>query len=1024
MFLKKLTKSWPILVLLLIFALIFKTNFYSQGWLTGWDNLHPEFNFSLNIKRSIFGAWQEYQGLGLLGGMGHASDLPRQIFLAFVSIFLPAHLVRQAYVFLMLFLGPLGMYYLLEKQVLKDQKETPRKLASLSGALFYLLNLATVQAFYVPYVAFAHHFAALPWLFWVTIRYFKKPDKKNLLLFALINIASLPQAYVPTVFFVWFSSLLAITFLSWLKEKTTKTFKKGLQVVFLTLIINAFWLLPFLGFVFEKTSAHMEAKINQMATENIVLQGQKYGDLKSVALLKGFWFDNLDFDKTGKQGYMLAPWREHLDHQVAIGLGLLLFALVLLGIFYSFKKKNPYRVIFVTLFAFAFILLANNTLPFSTIDQAIFSAFPILGQALRFPFTKLSLLAGFSYAVFFSFGVLLVFSLVKKGQSWLWNTSLALIFLGVLIGFTLALFSGHLLYEGVKNQIPQEYFSVFEFFQKQDPNTRIANFPKHTFWGWNFYGWGYRGSGFTWYGIPQPILDRNFDVWGRQNENYYWEASYAFYSQNLPLLEAVLEKYGISWLLVDKNVINPSSARSAYFEELEKMAEASEKIKLAASFGKIKIYQVNPQAPVKDFVFLAQGLPVVGPDYSWNNFDKVYQEHGNYISDPSGKLVPQTFYPFRSLFTGKDQDQVEFKVKENGEFFVFEAALPEAVQGYSLIIPDVQDELVWVNPDDLTQTQTFSSEVFYNDKLIKVIFPKVEGYFAAEGDPTQEANVQSSKNCNAFSKGEVENQLVTVDGKALLRLSANNATNCSAAFWRPTLPHNLAYLIKVESRYLSGKSLLFWLENPNIKKGDIETYLPKEKSLTTSWFVQPPMEKDGVGYALHFDDISIGQKPSVSDLGKVTINPLPYKFLTSLVLVSQNQERLPSETREVSVSHPQPSYYRVALNRFLISDRKSTLVVSQTFNKGWVAYWATNRLAKVFPFFGQRINSHVLVNNWANGWVLEETKNAPIIVVFWPQYLEYFGFLLLGGLIVFVVVKSLKDGFGFFRGRVLRGFPD
>src|SRR3989338_5034642 len=36
----------------------------------GWDNINPELNLILNIKRSIFSVWQEYQGLGLVAGMG------------------------------------------------------------------------------------------------------------------------------------------------------------------------------------------------------------------------------------------------------------------------------------------------------------------------------------------------------------------------------------------------------------------------------------------------------------------------------------------------------------------------------------------------------------------------------------------------------------------------------------------------------------------------------------------------------------------------------------------------------------------------------------------------------------------------------------------------------------------------------------------------------------------------------------------------------------------------------------------
>ena len=78
-----LNKILPYLLLVSVFAVVLITNFSADTYLYGWDNLLPELNFSLNIKRSIFAVWQEYQGLGLLGGNGHAAELPRQLILYF-----------------------------------------------------------------------------------------------------------------------------------------------------------------------------------------------------------------------------------------------------------------------------------------------------------------------------------------------------------------------------------------------------------------------------------------------------------------------------------------------------------------------------------------------------------------------------------------------------------------------------------------------------------------------------------------------------------------------------------------------------------------------------------------------------------------------------------------------------------------------------------------------------------------------------------------------------------------------------
>src|ERR1035437_3884230 len=98
---KLLLRTWPIITILGITLLLFLRNYSANTWLIGWDNLMPEFNLGINIQRSIFAVWQEYQGLGLLGGMGHASDFIHQLGLLLMSLIIPAQLLRYTWTFLM-----------------------------------------------------------------------------------------------------------------------------------------------------------------------------------------------------------------------------------------------------------------------------------------------------------------------------------------------------------------------------------------------------------------------------------------------------------------------------------------------------------------------------------------------------------------------------------------------------------------------------------------------------------------------------------------------------------------------------------------------------------------------------------------------------------------------------------------------------------------------------------------------------------------------------------------------------------
>src|SRR3989338_10481713 len=185
---------WPQLVILLAVLAISLTNYSPGTILSGWDNLHPEFGFDFNLKRSLFAVWQEYQGLGLLGGMGHAADLLRQLFLSIVSFVLPTSFLRYFWTILALLIGSLGAYFLTAHIVKNGHSNW--KLTSLLSALFYVLNLSTVQTYYVIFETFSAHFAALPWLLLATIHALQKQKRKNLVLLLVVLLLATPAAYV------------------------------------------------------------------------------------------------------------------------------------------------------------------------------------------------------------------------------------------------------------------------------------------------------------------------------------------------------------------------------------------------------------------------------------------------------------------------------------------------------------------------------------------------------------------------------------------------------------------------------------------------------------------------------------------------------------------------------------------------------------------------------------------------------------------------------------------------------------
>lgn len=66
-----------VVLFLILGVVIYQSRLGSSQWLLGWDGVIPELGWKLNFSRAIAGAWQEYQGVGLTGGMAHLADLSR-----------------------------------------------------------------------------------------------------------------------------------------------------------------------------------------------------------------------------------------------------------------------------------------------------------------------------------------------------------------------------------------------------------------------------------------------------------------------------------------------------------------------------------------------------------------------------------------------------------------------------------------------------------------------------------------------------------------------------------------------------------------------------------------------------------------------------------------------------------------------------------------------------------------------------------------------------------------------------------
>lgn len=619
---------FPVLIAL-IGGIIAFANYTPNTYLTGWDTLHPEFNFPLAFERVINGVWRADQGLGAVAIQSHMAELPRIFLLWVLSFVFPLESLRYITMLTPLVIGPLGVYFLV-KNLLKNKKYT--YLASFLASLSYLMSLGTVQHFVVPLEMFAVHFAFLPWAFLFVSKFLETGNKKFLALFALNTIFLIPQAHTATLLYVYILSLLAITGTFIALNFNKKNIIRGALLVIITILINAYIIFPNIFAARNHGQEVQNSRINRFFSQEAFAKNQQFGNIENAAVAKSFLFDWQLYDFGKNQSVdVVSSWKKNLENPLVLGFGYLVFVVSLLGVIKTLIKRDKKVLVFLPISVAAFLMLLNGTFPMTWVFSNLSLISETLKEALRFPFTKFSILYMLGLSVFFAIGLQFIFE--KLNRNVLTKVTTAVITAGFILYF-LPAFKGDLVSPSMRVSIPNEYFQMFEFFDSKNADERVAVLPIHSFWGWVYNDWeqssGYQGAGFLQFGIKQPLLDRDHDRWSKFNEQYQREMKYAIYSQNVNLIRDVLKKYDVKWILFDTSVTNLSGYQHETLAwQIPDMLGRFEEIKLSQKFGdNLYVYEVENTNTSKVSVF--ENMPDAGPYMIGAHKDRVFSELKDY----------------------------------------------------------------------------------------------------------------------------------------------------------------------------------------------------------------------------------------------------------------------------------------------------------------------------------------------------------------------------------------------------------
>jgi len=638
----------------------------------GWDTLHPELDFILNLKRLLLGTWREDQGVGAPAAHAHMSELPRLLLLWFLSFFVSPGLLRYFFAWICLILGPLGIYFLTKRLLPRRLNLSIRKRAAFIAALSYLCNLGTVQHFHVFFEMFATQYAALPFLMLTAVRAVSLSRAGDYACFFFLAAISAPMAYAPHLWWAFFIGFAVWLFTWAFLENSLIKARRAALLLGLSTAANAYWLLPHLHYVFSGRGAQVAlSKIHSLFSPEAFLHNAAYGTLRNLLLLRNYLFDWLYFDSfQGKFKMLLWEWFRQLQNWELFALALA--GTSLLGIPLSRRARlYPLFAYFSVMLLCAFMLINANP-PFAWIFRRLQENYPMFAEGLRFPFTKFSILWMVGLSLFLSEALAVMFKFcVALTRPWgrIPVECTFVLIATAIVGYGAPLFKGGLFSPAITTPLPDHYRQLFAFMRTQPQQARAVLFPLHTLQGWEYHSWGFQGAGFLWFGMPQPLLTRDFDRWSRHNEAFYREAVAALYAcPPLPAdldpavsncykrcarkLNRILQKYETTFVLIDKSIIDPQN-RSAHsllrFRESELMLKLTSWVKIfergPLSVWRKKEGRGSPSSFISVPPYYRRAL--VPGEFLLS--DPAYDHLGDYIQAQTGGEGTVRSFPFADL---------------------------------------------------------------------------------------------------------------------------------------------------------------------------------------------------------------------------------------------------------------------------------------------------------------------------------------------------------------------------------------
>ncbi|MCL5090409.1 MAG: hypothetical protein M1514_00175 [Patescibacteria group bacterium] len=442
-------RSWVLEILpILLLGLLSFTWFRGNNFIGGGDFGMPM--DWIKCLKSLTWSWNEDYSFGAHDPRSLTILIPYVLIGAFLQGLGISLVLIEKIIFYLLFVsGGLSMYYLCSALGIK-------KIGKIVASLFFMVNPFSLIIIW----RVSHAFIQMPYAFaplYLGLYINGLLKKKNYVYWLLVTLI---WEFTSTSSYTWQAAVIIhwlpiglyfIFFFFAFPKQRNYAIKSTLMLVFSWLLINAYWLLPFITSLSQAiASAHSPALMSDIDT--LKLTSVK---IFEAIRMMGFWSLH-----SGYRGEPYYPYHNYYNNFFVLSISWLIPVLVIFGLWKNWICKN--KLIFfysIALITFGLLGMSGPTLPFGNLIIGLYKLFPPLALLTRFTF------------LFFGIPAFLAFTyLIGEGVNFLWEKgekkfSSFLYFPLGLLGFLLFVilvwpfWNGEVIRSG-NNNYPGERFTV------------------------------------------------------------------------------------------------------------------------------------------------------------------------------------------------------------------------------------------------------------------------------------------------------------------------------------------------------------------------------------------------------------------------------------------------------------------------------------------------------------------------------------------------------------------------------------